>query len=159
MPIRFRCEHCKQLLGIARRKAGSHVNCPTCQRQVLVPAQDEELVGQGNSPSPPGGNPLPAPAPAPFERDDFDALLRPPPSISPDAPRKNGGALLGPLSAPVGSNRPAGAGAAPVPSWITPPEPAGLVLSPARATLLTVGVILMLAVAFGGGLLVGRFWL
>ena len=32
-------------------------------------------------------------------------------------------------------------------------------LSPARATLLTVGVILLLAVAFGAGLLVGRFYL
>jgi hypothetical protein len=35
----------------------------------------------------------------------------------------------------------------------------GLILSPTRATVLTVVVILLLAVAFGAGLLVGRFYL
>jgi hypothetical protein len=36
---------------------------------------------------------------------------------------------------------------------------AGLVLSPARATLLTVVVILLLAFAFGAGLIIGRFYM
>ena len=37
MPIKFRCQHCRQLLGIARRQAGEVVDCPTCGRSVRVP--------------------------------------------------------------------------------------------------------------------------
>jgi hypothetical protein len=37
MPIRFRCAYCNQLMGIARRKAGTVVRCPTCAGQVIVP--------------------------------------------------------------------------------------------------------------------------
>ena len=40
MPVRFRCEHCDQLLGIARRKIGTEVRCPECHKMVLVPAED-----------------------------------------------------------------------------------------------------------------------
>jgi len=36
-------------------------------------------------------------------------------------------------------------------------QPVGLVLSPTRATVLTVVVILLLAAAFALGLIVGRF--
>src|SRR5262249_59525811 len=38
MPIRFRCPFCNQLLGIARRKAGTAVQCPTCRGRVTGPA-------------------------------------------------------------------------------------------------------------------------
>lgn len=41
MPIRFRCHHCSRLLGIARRKAGSQIRCPQCDKPVLVPTDDE----------------------------------------------------------------------------------------------------------------------
>ena len=37
MPIRFRCPHCARLLGIARRKAGTRVRCPECERGITVP--------------------------------------------------------------------------------------------------------------------------
>jgi hypothetical protein len=37
VPIRFRCAYCNQLMGIARRKAGSIVRCPKCSGQVVVP--------------------------------------------------------------------------------------------------------------------------
>lgn len=40
MPIKFRCQHCKQLLGIAHSKAGSLVDCPTCGRTLRVPNLD-----------------------------------------------------------------------------------------------------------------------
>jgi hypothetical protein len=49
MPIKFRCQHCRQLLGIARRQAGEVVDCPTCGRSVRVPV--------------PGGPVEPVPAP------------------------------------------------------------------------------------------------
>lgn len=40
MPIKFRCDYCRQLLGIAHTKAGSLVDCPTCGRTLRVPNED-----------------------------------------------------------------------------------------------------------------------
>ncbi len=40
MPIKFRCEYCRQLLGIAESKAASLVDCPTCGRTLRVPNRD-----------------------------------------------------------------------------------------------------------------------
>ncbi len=37
MPIRFRCVHCHKALSIATRKAGTCIQCPTCQGETLVP--------------------------------------------------------------------------------------------------------------------------
>lgn len=37
MPIRFRCSYCNKRLSIARRKAGTTVECPSCSGQVQVP--------------------------------------------------------------------------------------------------------------------------
>jgi len=67
MPIRFRCAYCNQLLGIARRKAGTVVRCPTCAGQVVVPTvETNEPEGQ------PGEEKQLI-----FERSDFDELLNP----------------------------------------------------------------------------------
>jgi DNA-directed RNA polymerase subunit RPC12/RpoP len=41
MPIHFRCCFCKQLLGIAQRKAGTVIDCPTCHGKIWVPADGE----------------------------------------------------------------------------------------------------------------------
>lgn len=48
MPIKFRCVHCGQYLGISRSKAGTVVDCPTCGRSVGVPHKDgnAERVGR-----------------------------------------------------------------------------------------------------------------
>jgi hypothetical protein len=40
MPIKFRCQHCRQFLGISRGKAGMIVDCPTCGRTIRVPELD-----------------------------------------------------------------------------------------------------------------------
>lgn len=40
MPIKFRCVHCGQYLGISHSKAGTVVDCPTCGRSVGVPQKD-----------------------------------------------------------------------------------------------------------------------
>ncbi len=37
MPIRFECDRCGQHLSIARRKAGSEIDCPTCGLTQRVP--------------------------------------------------------------------------------------------------------------------------
>lgn len=40
MAIRFRCEHCGQLMSITSRKAGQTVPCPACAAQTVVPYKD-----------------------------------------------------------------------------------------------------------------------
>ena len=40
MPIQFRCQYCRQLLGISRSRAGSLVDCPACGRSLRVPQED-----------------------------------------------------------------------------------------------------------------------
>ncbi len=170
MPIRFRCEHCQQLLGIARRKAGTRVNCPTCRASVLVPGTDQEglepLADPGpDIPSVQGEKPV-APAEEPFfERSDFERLFAP-------TAREQAfeGASVGNMPPPPpfpASNGPGPGernGGNPVelaPAAVPPPGEwngsAGYLLTPQRASLLTVMVILLMALAFVGGLLVGRY--
>jgi hypothetical protein len=40
MPIKFRCNYCRQFLGISRAQAGGVVDCPTCGRSIRVPLLD-----------------------------------------------------------------------------------------------------------------------
>jgi phage FluMu protein Com len=59
MPIRFRCAYCNQLMGIARRKAGTVVRCPKCAGQLVVPVpesyeEDSPENSQQAGPNPPG---------------------------------------------------------------------------------------------------------
>ena len=46
MPIRFFCEHCRQMLKIGTAKAGSVVDCPRCQKAVVVPPQSAPKAEQ-----------------------------------------------------------------------------------------------------------------
>jgi hypothetical protein len=43
MPIKFRCNYCRQFLGISRAQAGGIVDCPTCGRSIRVPQLDGTL--------------------------------------------------------------------------------------------------------------------
>jgi hypothetical protein len=160
--------HCNQLLGIARRKAGTMVTCPSCSAQVVVPETDESphIVHEpaeqlthkpGDSPIPPA----PAPSPPVFERSDFEEVFRPvepkdlevslpmgPPSPAPvPSPERNG------PEPQVSVERVA------VPGGFLdemPPRP-GLWLSAAVATWLSVVVVILLTLAFTAGLAVGMF--
>jgi phage FluMu protein Com len=150
MPIRFRCHHCNQLMGIARRKAGMTVTCPTCRAHIVVPQGEAEAKPEAPaSPAPPTG---PGPAPL-FERSDFEDFLQnpviesPPPRADAPAPPPPPFAVEIPTPPPLS-----------VPPGTLRPQPAGLVLSPTQATWLTVVAILLLALAFGAGLLVGHYW-
>jgi hypothetical protein len=40
MPIKFRCPHCQQFLGISRSRAGAVTDCPMCGRGIRVPQLD-----------------------------------------------------------------------------------------------------------------------
>ena len=126
MPIRFRCQHCNQLIGIARRKAGTEVACPRCRRQVLVPPADVEEVAVRAAP------------PHVFERSEFEAYLRdvekapPAPRLMPPAPLPPA-RLPEPVPAADPSLVPFSSAAGPAPDY-----PNGIVLSPTLATVLTV---------------------
>ena len=166
MPIRFRCVYCNQLMGIARRKAGTVVRCPSCASQVTVPS----LPAEGASEKP-ARAPVPSePAPL-FERSDFDELfnpggihtrpaaapaprLEPAPPLPSPAPAAflNEPALPAPYLAPA-----AGSTAAPAPEATAPGRP-GVWLTPGMLTLLSVGGIVALMLAFAVGFLVG-IWL
>src|SRR5262249_31902209 len=156
MPIRFRCAYCNQLLGIARRKAGQVVRCPTCAGQVMVPNPDPEgeaavqVQEAGNQPF--------------FESNDFEELFNPAPipGPAPAGPPPPVAAVLDSAgNGPVREAEPLDVAVPPAP--ISPPRaqrepapakpPPGILLSPAKATVLTVVVIVLLAVAFGLGLL------
>jgi len=39
MPIRFFCDHCRQMLKIGTSKTGNVVSCPRCHKPVVVPPQ------------------------------------------------------------------------------------------------------------------------
>ena len=43
MPIKFRCQHCRQFLGISRSKAGEVFDCPTCGWTLRVPDLDGSI--------------------------------------------------------------------------------------------------------------------
>jgi hypothetical protein len=151
MPVRFRCPYCNQLLGISRRKAGQVVRCPTCAGQVVVPSpdgEDEPKPGPGHPPT------------SPFEGMDFEAMMQAEASSagtsSPQrvvAPTEHRVDIDNPYDAPALAPPPKPAAAPPPPA-----PPAGVFLSPAKATLLTVLVIIALALAFGAGLVTGMFF-
>ncbi len=136
MPVRFRCNHCNQLLGIARRKIGMEVRCPECHKMVLVPAQDAPGLEE------------PTRKRDPLFEADVDAPPRPPaaePTVEP--PKSESEPQFSPPG-PTFDVEP-----------YRPPDSvpaAGVVLSPLHTTLLAIGVVLALAAAFGLGLLVGR---
>jgi hypothetical protein len=151
MPIRFRCQHCHQLMGIARRKAGTEVQCPTCRHGTLVPREEADvaepraLAGGAATAGAGVSEPL-------FERSDFDDVLRgteAPPRLARPAPKKH---LTGPRPGDA-----APAPAAPSQPSLLGGAPPGIFLSSNQATLLAVAAIILLAVAFGAGLLVGRY--
>jgi hypothetical protein len=74
MPIRFRCVYCDKLLGIAKRKAGTIVDCPGCEKKLIVPTVDQVIDSDVEPvvPEPAKQNGRKASL---FERDDYEALL------------------------------------------------------------------------------------
>jgi hypothetical protein len=152
MPIRFRCAYCNQLMGIARRKAGTVVRCPNCAGQVIVPSPGPEQPVPQAVQQPAGV----APAPVLFEGSDFDKLFEPntvgvPPAVNPQA--------VSPAPAP----QPApGSGPMPIAAFDVEPirAPAyqgpGVFLTPVKLTIVSVSIVILLGLAFLVGFLAGR---
>jgi hypothetical protein len=167
MPIRFRCAYCNQLLGIAHRKAGTIVRCPTCAGQVVVPDPGAEGT-EGTERAAPGG----PPEAHLFERSDFDELFNPgsPKAKLPDKPEKvlTAASLPDVPSAADVPARPVAPAARPAPrsgiDVVRVPGPVlgntapGFVVSSRHATWLAVAVGIALVVAFTVGLVIG-LWL
>jgi DNA-directed RNA polymerase subunit RPC12/RpoP len=164
MPIRFRCAYCQQLMGIARRKAGTVVRCPKCAGQVVVPPPDDfDLDDQTGAADP---HRVPAHAEGKlFEHSDFEKVFDAGAGAAPQVlqPTVSGHA--------PGSPRPAFANAAPPASAASPAGsheyeavPLGQVRAPARGLFLTSGVlavvsalmVVLMGMAFFLGLLLGR---
>lgn len=103
MPIKFRCGACDQLLGIARRKAGSIVDCPSCGAKTIVPRPQED----GQLPRAPKRTALSL-----LERVDVDKLLAPAPGRIADSSNRPQRSQKPPLPA----EPPAGAPSSPSPS-------------------------------------------
>jgi hypothetical protein len=155
MPIRFRCAYCNQLLGIAHRKAGTVVRCPTCNGKVVVPSPPAQPAA---AEKPMGSQPELI-----FERSDFDDLLGPTDGKGGMAPSPKDQVLTAaslpdipedfpPAPGPTG----AGEGLRLAPA-ATAAAPRGIVLSPARATLLTVAAAAAVVAVFVIGLFVGMW--
>jgi hypothetical protein len=196
MPIRFRCVYCEQLLGIARRKAGTVVKCPNCGGQLIVPppedleagektleAADADEPAEPRIQAPKGGTakhqPAPVAAQSPagaegaflFERSDFDELLKPAGERKPGLAGNSTGkkavpqtiqpaldlAELEPLyNMPTAASEAPGAPAPLIQPALKPPaKRSGIFLTPLRLTVALFFIILALAGAFAGGLMLG----
>jgi phage FluMu protein Com len=144
MPIRFRCAYCNQLMGIARRKAGTVVNCPNCQGQVVVPAPEPEAEEAAVPPA------SPQPAPGVFDASNFgqELLQGNGPAPSPGAPAPP--AWHQPLPRPAADYF----DVEPLPPATAPPR--GWIISPPVLILLGLFVALLMGMSFFIGLLVGR---
>jgi hypothetical protein len=132
MPIRFRCAYCNQLMGIAKRKAGTVVRCPTCGGQVVVPHPNAEASPQALQKV--GGV---------FEHTDFDKVLQEPSAAPRPANRGNG------------SGQYPGVDVEPLPMPGTLAEGSGG-LSAGKFLLITLVLFVLLGLAFLAGFLVGR---
>lgn len=165
MPVRFRCAYCNQLLGIARRKAGTVVRCPTCAGQVIVPPQDIAPDDGGKDPA--SGNPFV------FDRNDFDDLLNANGDSQTATGRKQalGAEVADVVATPVAGPPPGAWGTHAEPAYdvervaVAPlalnsarpiAMPTGIVLSRPKMAILLIAWATTILVAFAAGLLVAN---
>jgi len=128
-------------MGIARRKAGTVVRCPTCSGQVVVPHPISETAAQQSGTEFQAAGEL-------FEEPDFDRMLEPvaktppPPNKALDTFDPSKGAVgidVEPVSFATGDT-----------------IPNGSAFSAGKFILLTVIMLVLIGLAFLAGLLVGR---
>ena len=132
-------------MGIARRKAGSVVNCPKCNGQVVVPTPENEPAAV-NPPTP--GGPTGGGV---FDVSDFGQEL----AAGGFAPQQ-----LSPQMEPQAWNNPIAVNAGDefdvVPLAASSIRPRGLLLSPMVLTLVAVLAVMLVGLAFVVGLLIGQ---
>jgi len=172
MPIRFRCNRCNRLLGIARRKAGSETKCPHCGATIMVPRDDD--VDDERTPfddidelvNPVTTLPLKAAAPVLAARATPPFVPRaaklshetiPLPADERPLFERDVEAVLGAIDrSPNGveTRKSKSAPLAGVDAMSLAPERSHIVLSPQLATALAVVLVVLMALSFGAGFLI-----
>lgn len=142
MAIKFRCPHCRQLLGISTTKAGTLVDCPACGRSVLVPNDGGVATATKRGPRP-GEHPSLLNA-----LQELSALG--PPDVDDSAPLILPDLLEPDLTSALREL----AAAAPV--ALQPPQPTAARQSATRRFSLL--PLMLVLPAFAAGLLLGTFW-
>ncbi|MGL6072753.1 MAG: hypothetical protein ACRC8S_01200 [Fimbriiglobus sp.] len=139
MPVRFRCPNCETLLSIAKRKAGTEIVCPKCQDEVLVP-----------SPDMPNSEPE-------IDLADEEA------TTAPETSRKNGSMTTSVLTKKQESNGSKSDSSSIKPVVITEPVDVpvvptedGMYLGKGTVAILAVLAIILVAMAFATGYLMGQ---
>jgi hypothetical protein len=186
MPVVFRCFYCRGKLSIARRKAGQDVECPRCQAIITVPAPDDlgdeltqllttskehAVVGSANASSSLAmandefeaaaaaamdGLSLPMPAPPPTRKPPAKSFRNSSemPLFEAEGIEQLLASKLGPEPLPLPTPKPVPQASSDFPSLVT--EDA-FVISRAKATLLMIGGVLAVGLAFAAGFVV-RGW-
>lgn len=169
MPIRFRCDHCNRLLGIARRKAGSQVICPHCGFPIIVPDPPTEAATEAATelmdidallltglPNPTG-----VPQPENSESPASTTSTLGPPAAANDEPPLFERELesifrslsTAPSRADDRSEKPPPTSG--MDALSLAPDPGHIVLTPQKATLLAVAAFALVVLSFVAGYLAG----
>lgn len=145
MPIRFRCQRCRQLLGIASRKAGSEVQCPKCGISQVVPNEEAALAALAMDQFARTHEAIEGSSNVVVYEDEPSAIETPRPRPTEKTPSS--------------TSNPATVGAPPVSARSQPglPVPRGMILY-SRRTIYVQGLLLVMlaVVAFGSGYFIGR---
>ncbi len=185
MPIRFRCGYCNQLLAIATRKAGLETTCPECSYPLTVPTPEEAEAQERQQakqrrPTPIVHTPslprLPSAKTTRLTRREVsgrssETHAQVPRGTKPGRQPTSGHSsqwddrplfekeideLLGPSHALPRIERPAPTPTTGVDSHSLDDSPSHIVLTGATATLLTVGVVVLMVLSFIAGYYAGQ---
>ncbi|MCS6863772.1 MAG: hypothetical protein RMJ56_17110 [Gemmataceae bacterium] len=185
MPIRFRCGYCQQLLAIATRKAGTETTCPECSFPITVPTPEEAEAEERRRaeqrrlnkvtrvPSSPAANAAPTTmlwrreASAGASHTPARSATTTQPDQKPatssskkadDRPlfEKEIDDILGPSKPLPCAERSAPAPTSGVDAFSLDDSPSQIVLTGATATLLTVGVVVLMVLSFVAGYYAGK---
>jgi phage FluMu protein Com len=145
MAIRFHCQRCRQLLGIASRKAGSEIECPKCGWSQLVPNEEAAAAAlamdrfASNREAVETASELTV-------YDDLPAAIETPPPVGGHQATPE---ISAPPAAPQSSARSGLRAGQPLPS--------GMILYPRRTLYVQAALLLILfLVGFGSGYIIGH---
>jgi hypothetical protein len=138
MPIRFRCAYCNQLMGIARRKAGTVVRCPKCAGEIIVPVPEGAESSEDEPGKTAGGQA--------FDVEQFDPAAPEPVSTGPTTTAAAPQPVATATEAPV----------SPMPAPSATPQRVGVFVPLGMLIILIGVVVLLLILMFVIGLIIGR---